>query len=126
MGWMPSPYGREMGAAIGRLIRLFEGQVPDREVQVGITRIASDYDNWVEAHEYRSLVRGRLLAAEGDQVKGLQYWFAEACLESLYNETHPIDPFDSVAPFWVVPAAIGLAEVVDVPMDSVASALSAN
>ncbi|MEM8672073.1 MAG: hypothetical protein AAGG48_31445, partial [Planctomycetota bacterium] len=50
------------------------------------------------AHEFRDIVRKRMLRTK-DDAKLAHYSFAESCLESIYNETNPVDPFDSVAPF---------------------------
>ena len=83
---------------------------------------ASVPDRWPEAHATRGRVRDKLLKT-CDAKLSAQYYFAEACLESLYNETNPDDPFDSVSPFWVVPHALTFAETLGPPHSLVTAAL---
>ena len=119
---MPSPYARQMGDSITRLVTLFDGRMPDHEVQQCLYDIASDSARWAEAHQYHSSVRRRLLATSDPFLQG-QYYFVESCLETLYNETDALDPFDSVSPFWVVPNALRLAEKLEIPIDHVLNAV---
>ena len=111
-----------MGESIARLVSLFDGRVPDAEVQERLGVISADAGRWAEAHRYRNTVRDRLLATEDRLLRG-QYGFSESCLESLYNETDPRDPFDSVSPFWVVPNAIWLAQQGDIPVEAILEAI---
>ena len=68
------------------------------------------------------VIRDRSLRSK-DDLRSTQYHFEESCLESLYNETQPDDPFDSVSPFWVVPNSIRLAERLGIPVETVMTAL---
>ena len=111
-----------MGAKIVRLLELFRGCVPDASSHRHVLALARKPDHWSAAHAYRDVVRGLLLDAPKPAVEW-QYHFEESCLESLYNETNPSDPFDSVAPFYVVPHAIGLAEHVGIPLAKVVAVL---
>ncbi|MCA8994943.1 MAG: hypothetical protein KDA69_08030 [Planctomycetaceae bacterium] len=119
---MPSPYPRQMGASIAALLRLFEGKVPDADSNAFTLELALNDDRWSTGHAFRDVVRGRLLATN-DKIKSAQYTFEESCLEALYNETQPDDPFDSVSPYWVVPNAIRLAKLVGVPLESLLDAM---
>ncbi len=111
-----------MGDSITRLVALFDGRMPDPEVQKQLCEIASDSARWPDAHRYRSTVRQRLLATSDALLQG-QYYFAESCLEALYNETDALDPFDSVSPFWVVPNTISLAGMIEISLDAVIGAV---
>lgn len=111
-----------MGAKIVRLLQLFDGRVPDDSTHRHVLALAQKSDHWSAGHAYRNVVRRLLLDVSNAAVEW-QYHFEESCLESLYNETHPHDPFDSVSPFYVVPHAIGLTEHVGVPLTDVIAAL---
>lgn len=120
----PSPYGRQVGASIIALSRLFQDQVPDPLSLRQILNVALSED-WSRAHGVRSQVRSRLLLTSNaeDPVRLAQYWFEESCLETLCNDTQPDDPFDSISPYWVVPNAIKLAGQLSVPIDDVLAAV---
>jgi hypothetical protein len=117
----PSPYAAQMAASIAGLLRLFDGKVPDPESNARVLEVAVTPQLWGAGHAVRDVIRDRLLAAmeEGDDVKCAQYGFEESCLESLYNEVQPEDPFDSVSPYRVVPGAFGLARLVGVANEDV-------
>jgi hypothetical protein len=121
----PSPYGRQMGASIAGLIRLFHGHVPDAESNSHILQLAITPDKWSAAHAFFDIVRSRLLAATetADRIRLAQYGFEESCLQALYNESNPHDPFDSVSPYWVVPAAVSLAQAINMPVENVLTAM---
>jgi hypothetical protein len=107
-----------MGATILKLVVLFDRCAPDPDIQSDLRRIVADHDSWGTAHAYRDIVRERMLRTK-DDAKIAQYAFAESCFETIYNETEPIDPFNSVCPFWVVPRAAALAKLVGISTDSV-------
>lgn len=111
-----------MSDSILKLVTLFDRVAPDPDVQRDLKAIVSDYDRWRSAHGYRSVVRDRLLRSK-DKAKTAHYEFAESCLESIYNETCPDDPFDTVSPFWVVPCAARLGKLVGVSAESVLKAV---
>jgi len=111
-----------MGETIVRLITVFSTAPPDPDVHDSLTALATDPNRWPEAHALRGLVRDKLLKTRDSKLCA-HYGFAEACLESIYNETDPIDPFDSVSPFWVVPHALWLAETLGLPSGLVTAAL---
>lgn len=121
---LPSPYGRQVGASIVALLRLFQDKVPDQLSARQVLNMALSND-WSCAYEARSTVRNRLLLATEakDSVRAAQYWFEESCLETLYNDTQPDCPFDSISPYWVVPHAINLARQLSIPFDEVRTAI---
>lgn len=111
-----------MGETIARLVAVFSAAPPDPTVHDWLTSLANAPDRWREAHATRGRVRDKLLKTRDAKLIA-QYYFAEACLESLYNETNPDDPFDSVSPFWVVPHALTFAETLGLPHSLVTAAL---
>ena len=124
-GRIPSPHARQVGEMIVALIRLFEGHVPDQESHARVLELAMAQDKWNAGHKLFDVVRTRLLAAmdDKDTIKCAQYGFEESCLETIYNESRPDDPFDSVSPFWVPISAIRLASVTGIPLDAVLAIL---
>ena len=118
---MPSPYARQMGETIARLVAIFSA-APDSTAHDSLTSLANAPDRWSEARATRARVRDKLLKTRDPKLRA-QYNFAEACLESLYNETNPDYPYDSVSPFWVVPRAIAFAETLGLPHSMVTTAL---
>ena len=107
------------------LAALFEDLVPDAEVHRHTGALIADTHRWSEAHRYFSEVRRRLNESD-DRLHQLQYSFAEACLKTVFNETPTKAPFDSISPFWVVPAALALATELTIPLEQVASCLTAS
>jgi hypothetical protein len=124
-GRIPAPYARQMGEMIVSLLRLLEGQVPDPESHARVLELAMTQDKWHAGHKLFDVVRNRLLAAidANDSVKCAQYSFEESCLKTMYNESNPDDPFDSVSPFFVPIEAIGLARELGIPPESVLAIL---
>jgi hypothetical protein len=120
----PSPYGLQVGASITALLQLFSKKVPDPKSNQQVLELAKSKD-WTTAHDLRDQVRNRYLRASNsnEKIKCQQYSFEESCLETLYNDTDPDDPFDSISPYWVVPSAIGLATTLEIPIDDVITAM---
>lgn len=118
-----SPYAKQMGDRIVALIHLFDGKMPDQQMHSRLISVASESSNWGDAHDVRSSVRTKLLATKDSLIQS-QCYLTESCLETIYNETNPDDPFDSVAPFWVVPSALGLARELGINVDLVIAAAS--
>ena len=120
----PSPYGLQVGASIAALLQLFSEKVPDRKSNQHVLKLAMSKD-WTTAHDLRDQVRDRYLRASrsNNEIKCQQYSFEESCLETLYNDTDPADPFDTVSPYWVVPNAIGLATTLEIPIADVITAM---
>jgi len=119
---MPSSYYKQMCASIVALLQLFEGKVPDANSYSRTLELAASENAWPRAHRARDNVRRMSLATE-DELYCAQYVFEESCLETLYNETDPDDPFDAVCPYWVVPNALRLAQIADVPVQEVIDAM---
>jgi hypothetical protein len=114
-----------MGASIAKLLQLFHGKVPDAESNSRVLELAVTPAKWSAAHALFDVVRTRYLVATkaNDDVRSAQYEFEESCLEALYNESSPSNPFDSVSPYWVVPSAVGLARAIEMPVEDVLTAM---
>ncbi len=121
----PSPYGLEVGTSIEALLHLFSNKVPDQESNQQLLALAES-KKWSSAHALWGQVRDRCLRASksNDDIRCQQYRFEESCLETLYNDTDPDDPFDSISPYWVVPSALGLATTLSIPIDDVIIAMN--
>jgi hypothetical protein len=120
----PSPYGRQVGASIVALLRLFQPRIPDAESNLQVLNLALSKD-WSQANQVRAQVRDRYLRAHkaSDKLRSAQYCFEESCSETLYNDTMPNDPFDAISPYWVLPNAIDLARLLSIPIDDVVAAM---
>ncbi len=105
------------------LLQLFRGRAPDPETNAWVIALATDRNKWPGAHDLFSRIRQRSLDTEdheeGARVRWSQYVFEELCLKSLYNETHPRDPFDPSSPSFVTGFAIRLARAIGVPVPDV-------
>jgi hypothetical protein len=114
----PVGYEERMQADILALLELFRGRVPDPETHAWVVELAADSKKWGSGHDVFDRVRARTLRAINtqDRVRECQYCFEEVCLQSLYNETYPADPFDSCSPYWVIKNALVLARAVGVPV----------
>lgn len=104
-------YEHRMQADIIGLLRMFEDALPDRESHAWTAQVASDPGKWSRGREVFHRIRDRNLraSARGDRAAEAQYCFEEACLQSLFNETSTDTPFDSCAPYWIIPNALSLA-----------------
>jgi hypothetical protein len=119
----PGPYERQMGVYLVSLLRVFAGRLPDRESHTSVAELAADPSRWSAGHAMFDAVRGRLLKAteRGDSIRCAQYTFEESCCQAMYNGTGPSDPFDPSSAFFVVAQALGLARLVGIPLDAVAT-----
>jgi hypothetical protein len=120
-----------MQETILALLQLFRTRTPDPETNAWVVALANDRNNWPGAHDLFSRIRGRgpLNAKdfkEGDSVRCSQYTFEELCLKSLYNETHPRDPFDPSSPYFVASFAVCLARTIGVPVQDVLAIVAAH
>jgi hypothetical protein len=80
------------------------------------TELANDKSRRKEAHALFSEIRLKTLAAEkrNDQLALAQYDFEEICAKTLYNMTHEPAPFDPDSPFWVLPLALELGQILGI------------
>lgn len=71
----PGPYERQMGEVIARLVRLFQGLVPDTESNARVLELTIMPDRWLAAHAFFDIVRSRMLEAmdANDPAKHNQY-----------------------------------------------------
>jgi hypothetical protein len=119
----PGPYERQMGRHIVDLLHLFAGRVPDAESYTCVLELAATPNHWSAGHAVFEEVRRLYLAdmGRGDQLRCAQHIFEESCCQALYNAAVPPDPFDPSSAFFVAANALGLARLVGVPLDVVAS-----
>ncbi len=108
-GTTAGPYSRNMGNRLERMLRTFGPLVRDQESNWTVAKLCAQQSQWRAAHAVFDEIRRRRLRAADDPLLEAQYWFEEACSEACYNAIAPPDPFDESAPFWVGPAALGLA-----------------
>lgn len=108
-------YELEMQKDMVALLKLFAGKVPDPESHSWVLELARNRRQWPKGHELFDRVRERYLGAidagaqADDRIREAQYCFEEVCLQSLYNESHPRDPFDPLTPYWILKNALVLA-----------------
>jgi hypothetical protein len=123
----PGPYERQMGTYIVGLLRLFAGRLPDAESHARVVELAAAPSRWSAGHAVFDEIRHRLLTAmdRGDRLRSGQYSFEESCCQAMYNATVPPDPFDPSSAFFVVAQALGLAQLVGLPLDAVAAVFAA-
>ena len=114
-------YEARMQADMLALLELFRGLVLDPETHAWTIDLAANRDKWGSGHNLFDRIRSRTLKAirSKDQVRECQHCFEEVCLQSLYNETCPSDPFDSCSPYWIIKNALALARYVGVPVQEV-------
>ncbi|WP_051379669.1 hypothetical protein [Bradyrhizobium murdochi] len=91
----------------------FEGRCKDKETFRKLITLANERSRRKEAHALFSEIRKKTLAAEkrGDQLALAQYAFEEICAKTLYNVTGEPAPFDPDSPFWVLPLALELGQM---------------
>lgn len=121
----PGPYERNMGESIVRLLELFEPYIPDKESNKHVTQLARNVEKWSAGHAVFREIRGRFLTAQKNHPGSIvldQYVFEELCCQAIYIASHPDDPFDESSPFFVVPAALVLANNLNVPMSEISKA----
>ena len=107
------------------LLQLFAGRVPDPVSHARVLELAQNRQQWQHAHDLFDQLRDgtlRSIAAK-DHARECQYYFEEVCLQSLYNETGPSDPFDPDSPYWILKNAIALAWATGVSLNAVAAAV---
>jgi len=114
-----------MGEMFVRMLELFKGRVPDDETTAWVLRLAFMSSKWTAGHAVFDKVRNRLLKANEsqDSHRRSQYYFEETCCKAMYNASEPSDPFDPSSAFFVVPAALSLANTLGIPIDAVVDAL---
>ena len=94
----------------------FEGRCEDKETLRKLIRLANDKSRRKQAHALFQEIRNKTLAAQrrGDQLAVAQYAFEEICAKTLYNITHEPAPFDPDSPFWVLPRALKLGQMLGI------------
>jgi hypothetical protein len=94
----------------------FETRCEDKETLRKLITLANDRSRRKNAHALFSEIRQKTLAAEkrNDQFALPQYNFEEICAKTLYNMTGQPAPFDLDSPFWVLPLALELGQMLGV------------
>jgi len=111
----------QMQADILALLALFRGHVPDHETLAWTATLAANPDTWNQGRQLFAEIRGHNLMAirSEDHPRECQYCFEEVCIQSLYNETQPDDPFDPCSPYWVIKNALSMAKALHLPAKDV-------
>jgi len=124
----PGAYELQMGLSIVRLVNLFASVVVDRESNRATCRLAADPERWSAGHAFFDEIRNRLFVAikKRDNAREAQYYFEEACCQTIYNATNPVDPFDPSSPYFVAPFAFALAQSLGIPVAQVVATLTSN
>jgi hypothetical protein len=97
-------------------LTFFEGRCEDKETLRKLITLANDRSRRKKAHALFSEIRQKTLAAEkrNDLPALAQYNFEEICAKTLYNMTREPAPFDPDSPFWVLPLALELGQMLGV------------
>jgi hypothetical protein len=97
-------------------LTFFEGRCEDKGTLRKLITLANDRSRRKEAHALFSEIRRKTLAAEerNDQLALAQYNFEEICAKTLYNMTYEPAPFDRDSPFWVLPLALELGQMLGI------------
>ncbi|WP_314958835.1 hypothetical protein [Bradyrhizobium cosmicum] len=108
--------GRPTIAAMLAPLVFFEGRCRDKETLRRLIALANDRSRRKEAHALFYEIRRKTLAAEqrNDQLALAQYAFEEICAKTLYNMSGEPAPFDPDSPFWVLPLALELGQMLGI------------
>jgi len=106
----------DITTAILAPLTFFEKRCKEKETLRKLIELANDRSRRKEAHALFYEIRRKTLAAEqsNDQVALAQYSFEEICAKTLYNLTHEPAPFDPDSPFWVLPLALELGQMLGI------------
>jgi hypothetical protein len=116
--------GDIIGAMLAPLT-FFEGRCEDKETLRKLITLANDGARRKLAHALFTEIRMKNLAAEkrGDELAVAQYSFEEICAKTLYNIANEPAPFDPDSPFWVLPRAVKLGQMLGITDASMISPL---
>jgi hypothetical protein len=97
-------------------LMFFEERYEDKETLRKLIALANDKSRRLQAHALFNEIRNKTLAAHKreDQLAVAQYAFEEVCAKTLYNITHEPAPFDPDSPFWVLPRAVNLGQLLGI------------
>jgi hypothetical protein len=107
------------GDIIGAMLvplTLFEERCGDKETLRKLITLANDRSRRKQAQALFGEIRKKNIAAikRGDQLAAAQYDFEEICAKTLYNLTHEPAPFDTDSPFWILPRALKLGQMLGI------------
>ena len=97
-------------------LSLFEERCGDKETLRKLITLANDKSRRKQAHALFGEIRKKNIAAtkRDDQLAMAQYDFEEICAKTLYNLTNEPAPFDPDSPFWVLPRALKLGQMLGI------------
>jgi len=97
-------------------LMFFEERCKDKETLRKLIALAHDKSRRKQAHALFSEIRRKTLAAaqRNDQLALAQYNFEEICAKTLYNIAREPAPFDPDSPFWVLPLALELGQMLGI------------
>jgi hypothetical protein len=97
-------------------LTFFEARCEDKDTLRKLITLANDKSRRTQAHALFNEIREKTLAADkrNDQLALAQYNFEEICAKTLYNMTGAPAPFDPDSPFWVLPLALELGQMLGV------------
>jgi len=112
---------------IRALAELFATACGDAETLSELSRMASDYRSWSKAHALFDRIRRKTIKAEKARDKLLlaQYFFEESCAKTMYNLSNSSAPFDGDSPYWVIPAALVLAQRLSIDVQKIVAVIAA-
>jgi hypothetical protein len=88
----------------------------DKETLRKLITLANEKSRRKQARALFNEIRNKTLAAQrhDDQLAVAQYAFEEIYAKTLYNITHEPAPFDPDSPFWVLPRALKLGQMLGI------------
>jgi hypothetical protein len=97
-------------------LKFFEERCEDKRTLRKLIALATDSSRRKQARELFDEIRNKSLAAQrrGDQLAEAQYNFEEICAKTLYNLSREPAPYDPDSPFWVLPRALTLGQMLGV------------
>jgi hypothetical protein len=102
---------------VDQLLVLFRPQCRDVETLDELRMLLHEPRDWVKAHYLSTRIRTRALGAvkQGDLKGEMQFSFEETCAKTLHNLSDSKKPFEADTPYWIIPLALKLAKVLDIP-----------
>jgi len=100
---------------IEQLLVLFQPHCRDTETLKELRALLTKPRDWVKAHYLSTRIRAKTLNAitHGDLPAEMQFSFEETCAKTLHNLSGSKKPFDTDTPYWIIPLALKLAQVLN-------------
>lgn len=99
------------------LLELFAVRSPEPSTLHELIQLLPQTDRWKVAHSVFGRIRKKTLevSKQGNHVLETQYLFEEVCAKTIYNLSGEPAPFDSDSPYWIIPNALALARLLEIP-----------